>query len=85
LRAQAQAGLDGRLTHVFTEGMDDAARADLRRTYQERLDFELNVIIQMNFPGYFLIVSDFIKWAKEHAIPVGRAADRAPALWSPGR
>ncbi|WP_375396299.1 DNA polymerase III subunit alpha [uncultured Sphingomonas sp.] len=39
--------------------------------YRERLDFELDVIISMGFPGYFLIVADFIQWAKAHAIPVG--------------
>ncbi len=39
--------------------------------YRARLDFELDVIIQMGFPGYFLIVMDFIRWAKEHDIPVG--------------
>ena len=39
--------------------------------YRERLDFELNIIKQMGFPGYFLIVSDFIQWSKENDIPVG--------------
>ncbi len=39
--------------------------------YQQRLDFELTIINQMGFPGYFLIVMDFIRWAKEHDIPVG--------------
>jgi DNA polymerase-3 subunit alpha len=39
--------------------------------YQKRLDFELDIIEGMGFPGYFLIVADFIKWAKEHDIPVG--------------
>ncbi len=39
--------------------------------YFERLNFELSVILEMNFPGYFLIVSDFIRWAKENGIPVG--------------
>ncbi|KUP95085.1 DNA polymerase III subunit alpha [Tritonibacter horizontis] len=39
--------------------------------YQERLDFELNIIEGMGFPGYFLIVADFIQWAKDHDIPVG--------------
>ena len=39
--------------------------------YQERLDFELDIIEGMGFPGYFLIVADFIKWAKDHDIPVG--------------
>jgi DNA polymerase-3 subunit alpha len=42
-----------------------------RQPYRARLEFELDVIIQMGFPGYFLIVADFITWAKEHDIPVG--------------
>ncbi|MEP7006001.1 MAG: DNA polymerase III subunit alpha, partial [Sphingomonas bacterium] len=45
--------------------------ADWRTAYRDRLEFELDVIIQMGFPGYFLIVADFIKWAKDHDIPVG--------------
>jgi DNA polymerase-3 subunit alpha len=72
LRAQAIAGLEKRLTaQVFKPDMDEASLAATRLFYSERLDFELNVIIQMNFPGYFLIVADFIKWAKDHDIPVG--------------
>ncbi|OZA93764.1 MAG: DNA polymerase III subunit alpha [Erythrobacter sp. 34-65-8] len=42
-----------------------------RKTYFDRLDFEVEVIVGMGFPGYFLIVADFIKWAKEQGIPVG--------------
>ena len=42
-----------------------------RDVYHERLTFEVDVIVQMGFPGYFLIVADFIKWAKDHDIPVG--------------
>ena len=42
-----------------------------KKIYNERLNFELSVILEMDFPGYFLIVSDFIRWAKEHGIPVG--------------
>ncbi|MGQ9366035.1 DNA polymerase III subunit alpha [Azospirillum sp. A39] len=72
LRAQARAGLEMRLgTVVFTAEMDEARREEVRRTYGERLEFELDVIVKMKFPGYFLIVSDFIKWAKAHGIPVG--------------
>ena len=72
LRKQAKDGLEMRLeTQVFTEGMDDGEKEEIARPYRERLDFELDVIIQMGFPGYFLIVSDFIKWAKDHGIPVG--------------
>ncbi len=65
LRAQAQAGLADRLkAHGVAPGFDEV-------DYRERLDFELNVITRMKFPGYFLIVADFIKWAKSHDIPVG--------------
>jgi DNA polymerase-3 subunit alpha len=72
LRRQAVEGLEARLAdHVFTREMDEAARAAAARPYRERLDYELDVIIRMKFPGYFLIVSDFIKWAKEHDVPVG--------------
>ncbi|QIL03337.1 DNA polymerase III subunit alpha [Sphingomonas sinipercae] len=62
LRRDAHAGLDDRLT--------DRSAEDLAR-YRERLDFELDVIINMGFAGYFLIVADFIKWAKANDIPVG--------------
>ncbi len=62
LRAQAEAGLETRL---------NAGRINDRKPYQDRLAFELDVIIKMGFPGYFLIVSDFIKWSKDNGISVG--------------
>jgi len=62
-------GLDERLTYLFDVNAADFA--DKQKSYRERLDFELDVIIQMGFPGYFLIVMDFIGWAKNHDIPVG--------------
>jgi DNA polymerase-3 subunit alpha len=72
LRRQAAEGLEVRLAaHVFTAEMDDAARDAAARPYRERLDYELGVIIQMGFAGYFLIVAEFIKWAKAKGIPVG--------------
>ncbi len=43
----------------------------MREDYDQRLALELDVIVQMGFPGYFLIVADFINWAKQHDIPVG--------------
>ncbi|ETR75307.1 DNA polymerase III subunit alpha [Afipia sp. P52-10] len=65
LRRQAEEGLTRRLAkHGYAPGVDEAA-------YRERLAFELSVIERMKYPGYFLIVSDFIKWAKAHGIPVG--------------
>lgn len=63
LAAEARAGLEARLEKIDP--------ADTRENYFTRLEFELDVIAQMGFPGYFLIVSDFIKWAKKEGIPVG--------------
>ncbi len=65
LRTQAMAGLNMRLA---TKGL---AEGYTRQDYDERLAFELSVIINMKYPGYFLIVADFIKWAKAQEIPVG--------------
>lgn len=64
LRAQAAEGLEWRLANYTEAGTDPVP-------YRERLAFELGTIEKMGFPGYFLIVSDFIKWAKDHGIPVG--------------
>jgi DNA polymerase-3 subunit alpha len=63
LRRQANAGLQARLAVI--------PHAVTPEDYQKRLDFELDIIEGMGFPGYFLIVADFIKWAKDHSIPVG--------------
>ncbi len=72
LRRQAKDGLEQRLVkHVFQSGMTDDEKEHAAKPYRERLDYELGIIEQMGFPGYFLIVSDFIKWAKAHGIPVG--------------
>jgi len=64
VRAMAVEGLVHRM-----DSMD--ADPATRRTYEERLDYELGVIGRMGFPGYFLIVADFIQWAKAQGIPVG--------------
>lgn len=65
LHRQSEAGLIDRLEkYPIADGYT-------RKDYEDRLAFELNVIQQMGFPGYFLIVADFIKWAKEQGIPVG--------------
>ena len=55
----------------LTERLASGANAAPEAEYRERLDFELGIIKEMGFPGYFLIVSDFIQWAKNHDIPVG--------------
>ena len=67
-------GLTDRLDFLFPaerypRDSDEYKAIDQR--YRDRLEFELNVIIQMGFPGYFLIVMDFIQWAKDNSVPVG--------------
>lgn len=70
LQAQAQSGLNKRLEIVCATLDKDTVTAT-RATYQKQLDHELSVIHQMGFDGYFLIVADFIQWAKSEGIPVG--------------
>jgi len=72
LKAASLAGLAKRLeSQVFQPGMDKDEREELARPYRERLQFELDTIIPMGFAGYFLIVAEFIQWAKSQGIPVG--------------
>ncbi len=72
LRKKTLEGLDMRLEkYVFRAGMTDEEREHAAKPYRERVEYELGVIEQMGFPGYFLIVSDFIQWSKAHDIPVG--------------
>ncbi len=68
LRESAAAGLMDRMRQLFP---DDQTRAARDAQYRDRLEFELNTIVQMGFPGYFLIVADFINWAKQNGVPVG--------------
>lgn len=73
--------MDDFFRHVSAQGLEDRLKSILntedseysqqRQTYYDRLKFELDIIIQMGFPGYFLIVMDFIQWAKDNDIPVG--------------
>ena len=69
LRQDAARGLEERLPEIRKHD-PDFSDEDLA-VYRARLDEELEIIIQMGFPGYFLIVADFINWAKDHDIPVG--------------
>ena len=65
-------GLDKRLVQLFGDNcLTDESLQEKVKEYRERLDIELDVIIQMGFPGYFLIVADFIQWSKENDVPVG--------------
>ena len=67
-RFSSHEGLKERLAHLYP---DAAKRALERSRYAERLEFEINTILKMGFPGYFLIVGDFINWAKNNGCPVG--------------
>jgi DNA polymerase III subunit alpha len=72
LRARAVAGLEARLAaDVNGAGAGSAEQAENLRPYRERLEYELGVIEGMNYAGYFLIVADFIQWAKAQGVPVG--------------
>lgn len=63
-------GLEERLSFILAKTPENELE-EARKPYLDRLDFELDIILQMGFPGYFLIVMDFIQWAKNHDIPVG--------------
>ncbi|MBV1911137.1 MAG: DNA polymerase III subunit alpha [Kangiellaceae bacterium] len=65
----SEQGLEKRLTKLFDREADDFI--EIRKPYDERLNVELGVINQMGFPGYFLIVADFIRWSKDNSVPVG--------------
>ncbi|MEQ5837619.1 DNA polymerase III subunit alpha [Marinobacter sp. NFXS9] len=68
-RKVSEEGLEDRLSRTLSP--DDPEYDEKRAAYYKRLNFELDIIIQMGFPGYFLIVMDFIKWAKNNGVPVG--------------
>ncbi len=72
LRSESEAGLDVALDRIFQKHEIQGAEQESAATpYRERLAAELTVICDMGFAGYFLIVADFIRWSKEHRIPVG--------------
>ena len=72
LEAEARRGLQGQLQRIFERDETPANERDaVSAPYFQRLETELDVIAGMGFPGYFLIVADFIRWARENGIPVG--------------
>ncbi len=68
LRQKAHEGLEERLKFLYP---DEKEREKQRPVYEKRLETELDVIIKMDFPGYFLIVMEFIQWSKDNGVPVG--------------
>ena len=72
IKQESKDGLEQRLAVKFaTENTSETDKGKIREEYFARLDYELDIICKMNFSGYFLIVSDFIRWSKEHGIAVG--------------
>ena len=72
LREISEQGLERRLKRLaLVESGDEASQEDRATPYREQLERELEIITQMGFAGYFLIVADFIHWAKSHDVPVG--------------
>ncbi|NIO40488.1 MAG: DNA polymerase III subunit alpha, partial [Burkholderiales bacterium] len=68
LSQQAESGLERRLAQLYP---DPSGRSEALPRYRQQLAFEIETIVQMGFPGYFLIVADFINWAKNNGVPVG--------------
>ena len=76
---RAWSGLEWRLeNYVFKPEWEKERKEEIHKKYSERLEFELDIIRKMEFPGYFLIASDFIQWAKDHDIPVGPGRGSGP-------
>jgi len=71
LLAQAKVGLKNRLENYVLKKNVNQNREVTTKLYEDRLNHELNIINSMNYPGYFLIVSDYIRWSKNNNIPVG--------------
>ena len=70
-RAESIRGLNNRLDKLFPIEKRSDNWIEFRQRYDDRLEYELKVILSMGFPGYFLIVMDFIRWAKANGVPVG--------------
>lgn len=66
---ESRKGLEKRLEHLYDTSAENFV--EIRKPYDERLQIELDVINEMGFPGYFLIVADFIQWSKNNGVPVG--------------
>ncbi|NIE95677.1 DNA polymerase III subunit alpha [Acinetobacter sp. Tr-809] len=67
----SRTGLEERLNHLYPIEERDDDWAEIRKPYDERIKYEVDIILKMGFPGYFLIVMDFIQWAKNNGVPVG--------------
>ncbi|WP_284090754.1 DNA polymerase III subunit alpha [Acinetobacter pittii] len=67
----SKVGLEERLDYLYPVEKRGEDWSEIRKPYDERIDYEVGIILKMGFPGYFLIVMDFIQWAKNNGVPVG--------------
>ncbi|MBE2163400.1 DNA polymerase III subunit alpha [Acinetobacter oleivorans] len=67
----SKVGLEERLNYLYPVEKRGEDWPEIRKPYDERIDYEVGIILKMGFPGYFLIVMDFIQWAKNNGVPVG--------------
>ena len=78
--SQAKQGLENRLSNFIYKKNKTKSTSEIHKIYNDRLIHELEIINSMNYSSYFLIVSDYIKWAKKNSIPVGPAEDLEQVL-----
>ncbi len=71
LTSQAEEGLKNRINNFISKKNQSISKDEIKKIYQDMLKHEINIINSMNYASYFLIVSDYIKWAKKNSIPVG--------------
>ena len=71
LSRQANEGLKNRMENFISKKDSSKSKQEINLIYQDRLDHEINIINSMDYASYFLIVSDYIRWAKKNSIPVG--------------
>lgn len=85
--------IDTYFAHLSKQGLEERLNAlpcraarwrqvEIRKPYDERIEYEINIINSMGFPGYFLIVMDFIQWSKNNGVPVGPVVVRVRVHWS---
>ena len=83
LMSQAQKGLDERLKNFIYKNYKNKSKNEIKKIYEDRLFHELKIINSMDYSSYFLIVSDYIRWAKKNLIPLGLEGVQELVHWSP--
>lgn len=77
----SRTGLEERLNHLYPVEKRGEDWAKVRQPYDERIKYEVDIILKMGFPGYFTVVMDFIQWAKNNGVPVGPGRGSGGVHW----